>query len=261
MTESKGNRDPGPPLSPTLPAIVAVAAMVHMVPTPQPAMIVAAPPTPPSSCSGPCAMQWCGGWIINFAAFGFLIFSTALSWPLGMIFAYVYAAALLGGVLCLEKKLQAQPAAGGELARTSSEVDRSLAITGRSLLYIFALVFVFIGGLFIPINVIGGDSDGSAPPYLAEVDLLSASALPSNASEVLRGWVALGSTCGALDNAPSYAIFQGFTYVSAHAAPHSSEYSTSTNAECRSPAQIYSPGKLPLLAIAAVSSTDCLAIA
>lgn len=34
------------------------------------------------------------------------------------------------------------------------QVDASVAVTGRSVLYLFAMVFVFIGGVFIPVSLI-----------------------------------------------------------------------------------------------------------
>ena len=64
----------------------------------------AAPDANATKCSGPCCCTWCGGIIIQFAAFGFLSVSSAVAWPVGMLFAYAYAFGILVLVKHLEEK-------------------------------------------------------------------------------------------------------------------------------------------------------------
>lgn len=165
-------------------------------------------PPPGTQCDGPCCCTWCGGAIIQVAAFGFLSFSTMVAWAIGMGFAYLYAI----GMLALAKYLERR------IARDPSSVDASIAGNGRSMLYIASMVFVFIAGMYIPINVIGGDGStfgvSSSSSSGGAQDLTAA--LPDGASTALQAWAAADiSSCISDEQAPGWATFSSKLYISA----------------------------------------------
>eukprot|EP01046_Picozoa_sp_COSAG06_P011976 COSAG06_NODE_690_length_13054_cov_5.226476_12_plen_490_part_00 len=164
------------------------------------------PPPPGTQCDGPCCCTWCGGAIIQVAAFGFLSFSTMVAWAIGMGFAYLYAIGMLGLAKYLERRI----------ARDPSSVDASIAGNGRSMLYIASMVFVFIAGMYIPINVINGDGStfGGSSSSSGAQDLTLA--LPDGASAELQAWAAADiSSCISDEQAPGWATFSSKLYVSA----------------------------------------------
>eukprot|EP01051_Picozoa_sp_SAG22_P018559 SAG22_NODE_3160_length_1892_cov_2.140547_1_plen_454_part_10 len=190
----------------------------------QPVLIAGLHPSAAAACSAPCAMQWCGGCIIQSAGFGFLSVATIVAWPIGMVFAYAYAAGLILTARCMEQSVAKAAATDGELGRTASRIDSSVAATGRSMLYAFAMAFVFIGGCYIPVNVIGDGTDtasvftgggGGLDPSFP-IDLPSV--LPAGTSASLAQWA--GSTCPTSGDffdsqRPTLAVFGGETFVSA----------------------------------------------
>lgn len=156
-------------------------------------------------CDGPCCCTWFGGAIIQIAAFGFLSFSTLVAWVIGMAFAYVYALMMLGLAKYLERRIERDP----------SSVDSSIAGSGRSMLYIASMAFVFIGGMYIPINAFGSDSEDpfGTPGSGSDQDLRAA--LPDGSSAALQAWAA-PTRCSHDDQAPEWAAFSGAIYLSAY---------------------------------------------
>ena len=99
-------------------------------------------------CSGPCVCSWCGGIMLFWAALGFILYGTVQNWGVGMAMAYCGAL----GLLCGAQQLSKSEAMG--------RMQYPLAV---SFLYCAGLVFVFVAGLFVPLNVIG-ESDSDASP-------------------------------------------------------------------------------------------------
>eukprot|EP01043_Picozoa_sp_COSAG02_P011824 COSAG02_NODE_442_length_22243_cov_20.572887_3_plen_256_part_00 len=163
-----------------------------------------------TQCDSPCCCTWCGGVIIQMAAVGFLSFSTLVGWVVGMIFAYVYAGLMLWLAKYLERRIERDP----------SVASSSVAKEGRSMLYISSMIYLFIGGMYIPINVFNGiqEAGGVAGSllepigdHISEKQLLAS--LPANASVELRQWAA-PSSCYASEMAPGWATFDGAMYFS-----------------------------------------------
>ncbi len=163
-----------------------------------------------TQCDSPCCCTWCGGVIIQISAVGLLSFSTFVSWAVGMVFAYVYAGLLLWLAKYLERRIE----------RDRSIASSSVAKEGRSMLYISSMIYVFIGGMYIPINVFDGTQEAGAiadqflepiGDQISEKHLLAA--LPTNASAELRQWAA-PSTCYQNEVAPGFATFESSMYFS-----------------------------------------------
>ena len=206
-----------PPPQPPAANTTAVGAVRPLQPVP---VVVATRQRPAGTqCDGPCCCTWFGGAVIQIAAFGFLSFSTLVAWVIGMVFAYVYALIMLGLAKYLERRIERDP----------GSVDSSIAGSGRSLLYIASMAFVFIGGMYIPINVFGSDSEesfGSGSSYNGEQDLRAA--LPDGSSAALQAWAAPTTRgCAHDDQAPEWAAFSGAIYLSAYEGG-----SSSTDGQC-----------------------------
>jgi len=142
----------------------------------QPAPEAQTPPAAAASEESVGVLGWLGFIILNMAAWGMISVSSAILWVIGFGLCIIYCGCLIGLAIFLDKR-------GAKYRQFTN------------LLWVLGLVFLFVSGMFIAVNLIPGgdgninfgDNSGSpVTPNFGDVRGL----VPSNASSTLKSWAA-----------------------------------------------------------------------
>lgn len=157
-----------------------------------------APETPEAPEASVGVLGWLGFFIINVAAWGIITTSSYINWFLGFVFCLGYTSLLLTGAILL--------------GRRGLKYRQFV-----NLLWVLAMIFIFVLGLYISTRIVGPVVDGrgifdevtgGSTPWLSKSPAELEALLPSNASESLKAWARASDRSGL----PTFAAFAAGAY-------------------------------------------------
>jgi len=155
----------------------------------------AEPPAAPEQGASVGVLGWLGFVIVNFAAFGIIGAGTTISWVIGFVLSILYTGVLVAFALFLQRR-------GAQYAQFVN------------LLWVLACLFLFIGGVYVSINVLGPldgtDVTGGGDPWSGGSDNDLAALLPDGASQALQDWSQGGAR--EFQQGPHFASFGGLLF-------------------------------------------------